>query len=180
MGCQSKIPSSLVNTQFYFIFYTLCFSPLTKVDIFTNQQINGGGQTAVTQLATLSVSAANAALLQGGGSILLRNVEANLDLTGVACSQIPYICTRLRRNPASQPEFTLQGIPSDSVFISCQGFQCSGESGLRFVTNNQSLVESKTSVIHDKGFRLLILPSKYLEKYSFKSKKWFSYMCKIF
>lgn len=120
-----KISTLHIKTHCLVLDSVILFSG--QVEIFTNQQIDGLGLTAVSQSATLSVSAANAALNAGGGSIVLSNVEANIDLTGITCSQVTYICTRLQRNPQSQPEFILEGIPGDRVFTYCQGFSCTGQ-----------------------------------------------------
>ena len=55
-----------------------------------------------------------------------------LDLTGVLCEQMEYVCAMLVKGTSPDPDFTLQGVDGDESLLSCEKLECRGELVYRY------------------------------------------------
>nr|XP_006814955.1 PREDICTED: uncharacterized protein LOC102801936 [Saccoglossus kowalevskii] len=57
-----------------------------------------------------------------GTTMTFSDVQVNVDLTGKKCAEIPYICATLSKGRSPSRDFTLSGLPDESVFTACTDY----------------------------------------------------------
>ncbi|XP_077987517.1 uncharacterized protein LOC144442123 [Glandiceps talaboti] len=62
--------------------------------------------------------------LAGGKPLSFSPVSTNLDLTGIKCEEIPFVCLTLSKGDKPSREFTLTGKPDDGVMTACAPVPC--------------------------------------------------------
>ncbi|XP_030835681.1 cadherin-23 isoform X4 [Strongylocentrotus purpuratus] len=95
---------------------------LWQIQVYTSPTNNGNPSDSTSQqLATLGTQAGLD--LVGGGSLEFTNIQGQLDLTNVECTQNTYVCFDLQANPGTSVPFTLDG---NTRY--CQLLQCTAPS----------------------------------------------------
>ncbi len=93
---------------------------LWKLEIFSNTQADGNGETIIRRLLTLDSQKASTSLLAGGTAVF-NDITAALDLTGYTCDSVPYLCVRILKGDNPSPDFVLTGNNVDCVPSQCKG-----------------------------------------------------------
>lgn len=91
---------------------------LWAAEVFISQYPDGSGVQTARNAVTILNPDEN--LVRGDTIDLLSTVV--LDLNGVVCLNVQYICVDLYKGSNPQPDFTLEGVTR-----SCQGFTCKGK-----------------------------------------------------
>ncbi|XP_022109995.1 uncharacterized protein LOC110989723 [Acanthaster planci] len=81
---------------------------LWAATVFVNSQLDGSGTRYSVKEAVIDPSVRNRDLVPGV-VLTLDNLVANMDFTGVSCSQMRYICVTLKESDQAQPAFNLTG-----------------------------------------------------------------------
>ena len=61
-----------------------------------------------------------------GENIRFGMVDANFDMNGLACTQMPYLCAELRKGKRPFPDFQFTAVPDESVLKKCFRSKCDG------------------------------------------------------
>ena len=92
---------------------------LWRMATYGSSQRDGTGPRYGFQPQVLTGYLSSIPLTHAGDPINFRTISTNLDMTGVKCSDVQYICTELSKNPSSMPPFQLMAIPNEEVMTSC-------------------------------------------------------------
>lgn len=87
--------------------------------------ISDGSDRIAERVVSLPVTASSVGITAGSRA-LLDNLQVMLDFRNLDCNQLRYFCTEVRRGESSFPQFTLIGVPSDDVLVTCQELRCGG------------------------------------------------------
>ena len=93
---------------------------LWQLEVFTNTQPDGSGNTVLTQTINLDSRNANTGLVAGGTAVF-SDVSASIDLSGLNCNTLPYLCVRVLKGNNPSPDFVLTGNRVDCVPSQCKG-----------------------------------------------------------
>ncbi|XP_071943072.1 uncharacterized protein [Antedon mediterranea] len=103
---------------------TIVGTDLWRITTYLSADSNGDGDRFAEMIAeTGSYQDIN---LPTAVTTLLVDVVTNLDVSDVSCSKFDYICVEVAQSPTSNPDFTLDPTPDDSVAIACTAIQCTG------------------------------------------------------
>ncbi|XP_071484961.1 cadherin-23-like [Diadema antillarum] len=94
---------------------------LWQVTIFPNTQINGNGVSVIPGVTPVLTGVQSGTSLASGGQATILGVPVSLNLGGVTCSQIPYLCVRVRKGENPNPDFLLTGSLVNCIPSNCQG-----------------------------------------------------------
>ncbi|XP_022088423.1 uncharacterized protein LOC110978061 isoform X2 [Acanthaster planci] len=61
-----------------------------------------------------------------GEDIPFQMVDANFNMRGLTCKEVPYLCSELRKNPRAYPDFQFTPVPDRSVLRKCFRTKCDG------------------------------------------------------
>ena len=93
---------------------------LWRVFLFGNALSDGSG-TRVQEQEILLVSPNSNRGVLAGVQTTLSDIATTWSMLGLTCSQMPYICVEIQKNPSSNPDFTLTGDLMDCIQLPCRG-----------------------------------------------------------
>lgn len=101
---------------------------LWKLQVWGSLRADGVGQQISLSEQALT-SNQEATPVERGAPFFFRNVPYELDMRGVSCSEINYVCVRIRKGNDPDPQFTFKGKPNQATtFSDCAPIsECSGE-----------------------------------------------------
>ena len=101
---------------------------LWKLNTWGSLRADGGGPQISYADQTLSVVQQDTVVVRQP-HFFFRNVQYSLDMRGIACSDINYVCVRIRKGDNPSPDFTFRGKPKQSAtFQDCTPLvDCTGE-----------------------------------------------------
>ncbi|XP_072033318.1 LOW QUALITY PROTEIN: uncharacterized protein [Amphiura filiformis] len=105
--------------------------------IYGNDQSDGFGQVPNNDQAAYLLPITQEVTLTPGVPHSFEYLPARLNLQGVSCEEVPFVCVQIYKGVFPDPSFTLQpSDPLDPVFTDCVPVQCTGviieELGLEF------------------------------------------------
>ena len=101
-------------------------SNLWQLLAFGSQNSDGSGTQNSPITVSLSFAQGSVGVTPGATSTI-QDLDITLDLSGsLDCEDIPYICVTLDKGTNPSPDFSLSGVPDDSVFTACQAVTCLG------------------------------------------------------
>ena len=97
-----------------------------EVTAFGSGQANGVGTefSATTQVLTQEQQNT---LLPLGKPMQLRDIEFNIDMTGLTCAEVQYVCLRFGKNDDATTIFTLTAFSDEQLLTSCVPADCDGK-----------------------------------------------------
>ncbi|XP_072050093.1 uncharacterized protein [Amphiura filiformis] len=98
-------------------------SGLWRLVVYSNTQADGSGTSSILRVIEFDQPLQDSTALPAGGSAFLNGLSADFDLTGLTCSQLPYICIELQKGDSPNPDFVLTGQTRRCVPIECRGVQ---------------------------------------------------------
>ena len=98
---------------------------LWTVTSFGSANAAGTGEeySATTQVLTESQMSTRLPLAE---PMQLRDIEFNIDMTGLSCTDVQYICLRYGKNEDADTIFSMRAFPDDSLLTSCVEADCDG------------------------------------------------------
>ena len=97
-----------------------------EVTAFGSSDANGAGTEYSTTTQVLTQEQQNT-LLPLGKPMQLRDVEFNIDMTGLTCQDVQYVCLRFGKNDDATTIFSLTAFPDDRLLTSCVPADCDGK-----------------------------------------------------
>ncbi|XP_072021071.1 LOW QUALITY PROTEIN: uncharacterized protein [Amphiura filiformis] len=110
---------------------------LWQVTMFGSADPNGLGFEIEPQVQVLNRRQASMSL-EPGGEVQYGRVAVNFDMSRVTCTQIEYVCMRLKKNPSASIGYTLTAVPDESVLQDCSEVHCGAD-------NQSSATELQTT-----------------------------------
>lgn len=98
---------------------------LWLVNAFASSASDGSVRVGREQRILLAAGVSNTSVIAGSRSIL-EDLSVVLDFQNLNCAQLRYFCVEVMRNPQGT-EFTLTGVPTDDVLVTCQEIDCGGK-----------------------------------------------------
>ncbi|XP_038058442.1 uncharacterized protein LOC119729773 [Patiria miniata] len=99
---------------------------LWALTVFGSQDPTGTGRKLNPQnLYTLS-RYQESKDVDGGQPILFGYVDVNYDMTGLSCTDVKFICAKLRKHDNPSPDFELIAVPDPRVLTDCFQVKCDG------------------------------------------------------
>lgn len=96
-------------------------SGLWQVTIYPSTSINGLGGTPGSETTPFLNIAQSGVDLASGGQATITDVDINLNVRDLSCSDIPYICVRVAKGQNPNPNFLLGG-----SLVGCTPSNCRG------------------------------------------------------
>ncbi|XP_077998512.1 uncharacterized protein LOC144451517 [Glandiceps talaboti] len=126
---------------------------LWKLSLYGNTQVDGSGSRIghVDQILTPRQQDQD---IHPGSSLQFTPVVANLDLTGVLCADVPYICVTLSRGEKPKPRYTLTAYPDDRVLTECVQTPCTSDEFR--VTYSYVKAPDSTSITENEAHNIIV------------------------
>ena len=101
---------------------------LFTIYLYGNTQENGQGTIPGDGAAAYLVPIAQTVSVDHNTQNSFDYLPARLDLRGVSCAQVPYVCAQIYKGSDPSPDFTLQPYnPLDPVYTDCAPVPCTGK-----------------------------------------------------
>ena len=94
---------------------------LWQVSIYPNTLLTGNGVTAISEITPALTTTQSGTSLVSGGQSTIGGIPIDLNLGGVACSDIPYVCVRVAKGTNPNPNFLLSGTLVGCIPSNCRG-----------------------------------------------------------
>lgn len=91
---------------------------LWLMNVFFSQKSSGGGRRIDEQFQILTPKQQRQAL-KPNKDLDFEDISFEVDLSTVVCSDIPYLCAELRKNPSSSIDYTFGTNPEQVPFVGC-------------------------------------------------------------
>ncbi|XP_070535949.1 uncharacterized protein [Ptychodera flava] len=121
---------------------TIFGEDLWDLELYANTKPDGTGDSLPINSQALSPDQQDKHM-GGGVPGEFSPISANVDLTGVTCDKVPYICMTLSKGSKPSREFTLTGDPDEGVFTGCASIPCKPNKQLTVTDTDLDLKEPK-------------------------------------
>lgn len=107
---------------------TVAGEKLWTVKTFFSENRNGRGNRINEQPQILNAVQDDQTLNQGE-NLNFREMDFQVDLSGIICNEIPFMCFELAKNPDSSIDYTFETKPVQDPFVDCLSMEdvCKGE-----------------------------------------------------
>ena len=97
---------------------TIMGENLWQVKSFLSTDEEGRGRQYAAQQQILSTPQQNEPL-KPAGDLSWTDMSVSLDMSGLECSRMPYLCVTIDKNTESTMDFTVEGIPNAAILTDC-------------------------------------------------------------